>query len=541
MALTVGELLEFDVLRAADPQVLAGAQALDRLVGWVHSSEIYEIWPLLSGGELLLTTGLGLVGPDAGARRHYVRRLAETKIAGLALELGRSFSVVPPELVEEAEAAGLPLIALRSVVPFIRISQEANTAIVDASAARLRRGERISRALNDSLADGAGLSGVLGVAGALAHCPLVVLSAGGALLAMNGVSDHREAWTLVDGSRSSVPIVVHGQNWGRLLAGSPSAHLGQGPGHGPGPRKGPGAVPDDEDLTDLLWRTASALGLAVLLTGSPPSQADRQAAALLTDLLEGRPGDADYRLRSGMLGFDPREGQPVVAIAVDGPETGPALTLVDRVARVLGTPRLAGRVGQQVLGLLIVGARAVDPVSAVAAVVEEVRSKFGVPELTVAIGHAVLDRQPATGPGSADNAIEVAASLIGARSALRLAVAERANRAGGAPAVVTARELALELQLTGSGDAEALRALARATLAPLIDWDSTHRSELVRTLEVFLRHGGSPTRASAALHLGRQSLYQRIDRIQTLLGHPVDDARLHAALLQAACAHRLSS
>jgi purine catabolism regulator len=43
------------------------------------------------------------------------------------------------------------------------------------------------------------------------------------------------------------------------------------------------------------------------------------------------------------------------------------------------------------------------------------------------------------------------------------------------------------------------------------------------------------------LHLGRQSLYQRIERIESLLGHPCDDPDLHASLLLAACAHRLSA
>ncbi|WP_100524836.1 PucR family transcriptional regulator ligand-binding domain-containing protein [Mycobacteroides abscessus] len=66
MAITVRELLGFEVFRQADPLVVAGEQSLDRPVRWVHSSEIYEIWPLLAGGELLLTTGLGLGAADAG-------------------------------------------------------------------------------------------------------------------------------------------------------------------------------------------------------------------------------------------------------------------------------------------------------------------------------------------------------------------------------------------------------------------------------------------------------------------------------------------
>lgn len=58
-------------------------------------------------------------------------------------------------------------------------------------------------------------------------------------------------------------------------------------------------------------------------------------------------------------------------------------------------------------------------------------------------------------------------------------------------------------------------------------------------MEVHLRHGCSPTRTAALLHIGRQSLYQRLERIELLLGAPVTDPELHAELLVAACAHRI--
>lgn len=128
--LTLREILTLDVVADADPQVLAGGHLLDQPVRWVHSSEIYEIGPLLSGGELLLTTGLGLAGTDAGARRHWVRELSGRAVAGVAFEVGRSLPDVPPEVVEECARAGLPLFALRQVVPFVRITEAANTAIV---------------------------------------------------------------------------------------------------------------------------------------------------------------------------------------------------------------------------------------------------------------------------------------------------------------------------------------------------------------------------------------------------------------------------
>jgi PucR family transcriptional regulator, purine catabolism regulatory protein len=508
--LTLREVLDFEVFRQAQAEVLVAGRGLDRPVRWVHSSEIYEIGPLLAGGELLLTTGLGLAGPDAGARRHYVRDLAERGIAGLALELGRTFEAAPPEVIEEARVRGLPLVALHAVVPFIEISQVANTAIVDGASARIKLGDQVSQALQAGLMAGAGVGGLLAVAAAVTRCPLVVLSAAGALVAGHGVGDHRSAWELVDLARHVVPVTVAGRPWGRLVAG-------------------PGSGLPEDDLLAVLERTAAALSLAVLLTGSPPSRPDRQVAELLADLLDGTvPGDGDYRLRAGLAGFQPRPDQHVVTVAVDSPESAPALAMLDRAARRLGTGSLAGPVLGGVLGLLVVDAP--DPVGQAVRVVDEARSRTGAPELTAALGHAV--------PGDAGPAA-LTASLQAARSTLRLVLAERSSRPGGAPAVATARTMALELELLGSGEPARLRDLARSLVGPLIDWDGAHRSELVHTLEVLLRHGGSPTRAAAALHLGRQSLYQRIERIETLLGVAVDDPALHASLLLAAVAHRL--
>jgi purine catabolism regulator len=513
MPLTLRELLELDVLRQAKPEVLVGQSALDRPVRWVHSSEIYEIGPLLSGGELLLTTGLGLAGPDAGARRHYIRDLAGRGLTGLALELGRTFPTAPPELVQEARRFGLPLIVLNAVVPFIKISQVANTAIVDGESAQLKLGDEVSRALNASLIAGAGIGGLLAAAGAVTRCPLVVLSAAGALVAGHGVGDHRDAWELVDLSKHVVGVSVHGQVWGRLVAG-------------------PGSSLPEADLIAVLERTSAALSLAVLLTGSPPSQQDRQVSALLADLVgTSVPGDADYRLRAGLAGFQPRADQQIVAVAVDGPESGPALAMLERAARRLGSARLAGRVVGDVLALMVLGPEVRDPVGAVQAAIEEARSRIGAPELTVALGHPVTGLAGATHLGS---------SLRAARAALRLVLAERASRPGGAPAVAASRTMALELELLGNGDPARLEQLAMSMIGALVDWDCAHRSELVRTLEVLLRHGGSPTRAAAALHLGRQSLYQRIERIESLLGVKVDDPTLHASFLLATCAHRLT-
>src|SRR5215213_1646123 len=57
MGLNLQELLDLPVLRRARPEVVVGSHLEARPVRWVHTSEIYEISPLLKGGEVLLTTG----------------------------------------------------------------------------------------------------------------------------------------------------------------------------------------------------------------------------------------------------------------------------------------------------------------------------------------------------------------------------------------------------------------------------------------------------------------------------------------------------
>ncbi|SHM39847.1 PucR family transcriptional regulator [Cryptosporangium aurantiacum] len=506
MALTVAELLEFDAVRDAEPEVLAGRDALDRPVRWVHSSEIYEIGPLLSGGELLLTTGLGLAGSDAGARRHYVRELADRGVSGLVVELGRSFSDIPSELVAEAERRGLPLIALRAVVPFIRMCEAANTAIVDEAAQRLRLGDRVTRALNEALISGAGVAGLLRTAADVTGAPIVLTTVSGALVAFFGVSDDHAAWATVDAGRAEAEVIVHGRAWGRLIAGSGSALA-------------------PEDLASTVERTATALAVEILRTGDPPTERERHAAALLTDLVAGGGlAPAETAVRTGLAGFRPPPGRPLVGVAVDAPETRPAVTLIDHAARLLGTSALRARVRESVLAL-VVAPDSGNPVSAAEAAFGEAGRRSGAPQITVALGYSVTEP---TGWAS---------SLEQARAALALALARTgrgAARPGNRPVVVSARTLALELELSRRADPGQLDAFVERTIGPLVAWDARHRTGLVRTLELYLRHGTNVTRTAAALHLRRQSLYQRLERIESLLGHAPADPDLYPALL-AAC------
>ena len=78
--LTIGELLH-----SLDLRLLAGEAALEVPVRWVHISELEDPTPWMSGGELLLTTGLQL--NTAKRQRAFVDRLADHHLARLRRSL----------------------------------------------------------------------------------------------------------------------------------------------------------------------------------------------------------------------------------------------------------------------------------------------------------------------------------------------------------------------------------------------------------------------------------------------------------------------
>ena len=89
-----------DLVQELKLPVRAGEDGLELPVRWVHISELPDPTPWLSGGELLLTTGMQL--KDAISQRNFVERLAEHQLAGLGIGTGFRHQSVPEALVEAA-------------------------------------------------------------------------------------------------------------------------------------------------------------------------------------------------------------------------------------------------------------------------------------------------------------------------------------------------------------------------------------------------------------------------------------------------------
>ncbi|RKF29418.1 PucR family transcriptional regulator [Micromonospora globbae] len=327
---TVREVLALDPVRRGAPRLVAGDAGIDRLVRWVHVAEVPDIASLLGGGELVLTTGIGLPADDAGLRA-FIGDLADVGVSGLVVELGRRYvNGVPRVMVAAAERRGLPLVELRRATPFVRITEAVHALIVDAQLTELRATEEIHQRFTELSVEGAGPGEVVRQAAELSGCPVVLENLSRQVLAYDPAGESAEL--LLDGweqhSRRIRPtgrtaydpdngwlvtaVGARGQDWGRLLlrwpaggdltSGRPSRFL-TAPGVRPVRREEARSpfVPPTR-LTILVERAASTLALGRLIRRDAEGLERQIHRTLLTALLDhARPVD-EVALRAKALG-----------------------------------------------------------------------------------------------------------------------------------------------------------------------------------------------------------------------------------------------
>jgi len=488
VALTLAAVLSHPALLQSRPLLLAGDPA-SRTVRWVHSSDIYDIARLLRGGELLLTTGLGLERSTPEERRAYIRALADKEIAGLALELSDSFSDVPPDMVEEARRLDLPFLALRVVYPFVEVTEQVNSAILDSSIVRLRHADEVGRALSLVLAERGGLDSLTLTLAELVGRPVVLTDATGAVLA--AVADDPQK--VLRSPSATATVTADGILLGGLVVGDGGT--------------------DGDLLQAAMDRAPEIFALEVLRGRQQPLLTGRDRRDLLGRLLSGAPQDPGA-LEAHASAARIRSDAWWAGLAIGRSAGGRGLSLTQDVARAAGVQVLAAEVEDTAYALVALPGS--DPHEAMSRVRSALRSARG--PLT-AVGPVV----PITSAGR---------SLRSARQALLLGADGGTDKR---PRV--AEELVVERLLAAVGDSRYLVDLIDEQVGALLR--APRAETLVRTLEAYLDSGCSKAATARSLHLRRQSVHQRLTRIAALLEHDIDDPRRQTALRLALAARHV--
>jgi purine catabolism regulator len=524
--ITVETALRLPELQRGEPEVVAGTSNLQHEIRWVHSGEVPNIAAFLRGGELLLTTGLSIEA-DPEQQRAYVRALSDRHVAGLVIELGTAYAELPRPLVEEAVAAGLPLIALRREIAFVEITEAVHREIVNRQSVLMSRGDAIHRRFTKLMLDGAGVPEVLTALARTIANPVVLQRDGGEIVyhathfaepaemlagldavaaGAPGAPDHFEAVVPVGGDDS----------WGRLIVLALDSGL------------------DEFDYV-AVERAVGLIALELLRHSQEEILAARVRGSFLNAVLEGTLSEEAARREAAAAGFEadvPLLLPACVArVAGASPDNGgaaardePGWALVWRdVRNELGgrdLPLVAGPAAEGGQMLVVLGLR------------DEGQRETAADRLASAVRGAARRHVGPTG----EYAVAVGPtsdSWVGLHEALRETVeGAPAGAAGDGWHDVSQPDvdrLLWQLRSTASLDL-----FVHRQLDPLIEHDRVRKPELLPTLESFLEHGARKTETARELQLERQSLYHRLDRIESIVGADLSDGvtrlRLHLAL-----------
>ncbi|PWW26861.1 purine catabolism regulator [Cytobacillus oceanisediminis] len=130
-------------------EVIAGNEGISRLVKWVHIVEAPNVRNLLSGGELILSTGVAWKEKD-----HFIsilEQFIEAQAAGLCIEMGTYTSSIPEEVIKIANQFQFPIILFHKEVAFVEITQDIHTFIINHQYNMISNLESYSQSLNKKL------------------------------------------------------------------------------------------------------------------------------------------------------------------------------------------------------------------------------------------------------------------------------------------------------------------------------------------------------------------------------------------------------
>ncbi|MFE5584222.1 PucR family transcriptional regulator [Kitasatospora sp. NPDC056531] len=541
---TVARVLDLEVMRRGLPQVVAGADRLERPVRWVHVSELPDVAGMLQGGELVLTTGIALPEDRAGLAR-YVRDLDEVGVAGLVVEFGRRyFDSLPRALVSAAEQCGLPLITLRREVRFVAVTEAVHALVVNAQLEQLRVSESVHQVFNELVVEGAEPPEVIRQVARMAGAPVVLENLAHQVLAHDSAG-RPEAELLEDWERRSrgvrppgrtghdprsgwlvTAVGARGQDWGRLV-------LVQDPGPLPEGGTHPHAM--------LLERGASALALNRLVVRDRESLERQTHRTLLSGILTHALTVSEVALRAQALGV-PLEGRRLVG-AVLRQRRGPIPAALEAQARLRDFTELAAGAVRACRLSALVGALDDEGVGLLIALGAQQDEHVALDSFSATLRRmsAEAGREGADAPGPV---VAVGSSVGSVRDARRtlLEAAQVADAAlhdapGGGRTASYYRlpDVRLRGLLHLLRDDARLQTYVERELGPLLAHDAEHNGQLVQMLRIYLEQGRNKSAAADAAHLSRPSFYDRLHKVERILGVDLDQVEsclsLHVALL----------
>ncbi|MCX2747258.1 PucR family transcriptional regulator ligand-binding domain-containing protein [Arthrobacter sp. MI7-26] len=537
-------ILDLPVVRDANPEVLGGEDKLDDPVRWVHVSEVLDLTGLLSGGELVLTTGLEL-DKEPGRAASYIRSLERAGAAGLVVELTAPRERTTAALRSVARSASMPVVIVRRRVRFVEVTEIVHRLIVAEQLERVERARDVHEAFTVLSLESAGTQQVVETAAAMIGAPVVledlhhlVLAYSARHLATTELLDDWERRSRTtpspaqaDGSAKrtgpegwlQVPVGVQRQLWGRLVV--------------PAPRS---AGADDDMAVMVLERAAQTLAINRLAERDQRELSQQAQAGLLNALRQPRGlSEAEALARAGSLGLKRspyyvplvfRAALPATASLSGDPLAGQQeervlLEILAGVLKSMASSGLTASIQSGSVGMILaLPARQLeDPM--LQRLADRLHAHGGdfAPQWTIGVGRyrsSLLEA--AAGIDEAAHVAETAATL----------------REPGKP-YYRATDIRLRGLLALIRNDPRVQQFVESELAPVLQAEAEGKAGYLELLGRYLESGGNKAAMARGGYLSRPTLYARLAKLEDLLAVDLDDAESRTSLHVAFMLHRL--
>ncbi|MHB8695139.1 MAG: PucR family transcriptional regulator [Solirubrobacteraceae bacterium] len=519
-----------DLVADLELTVVAGEAGLELPVRWVHISELPDPTPWLSGGEVLLSTGMQLNTPEL--QGEFVARLSDHHLAALGFGTGFVHSEIPAAIIELAAEREFPVFEVPYELPFIAITELAFTRLVNEQYAVLRRALAAQERLERIVLSERGLDALAAALSALIGATVLIFDPRGEILAQRAFRRELEPEELGELSaelrergrrRDARTFMPGGDDASRRLALPVESAGADSIGSSPGGRTpGPGgrlpeawlvAIKDSDPLSDfdrLTLRQAVTIVALELLRSRVAGDTERRLAGdVLAGVIDGELAGSELARRLEPFGLSER----IAALAFAAPAAG-------RRAPGAAESALAHALRDEAVSCLVASSESLTCALVPGAADDEL---FGLAERVATSLRAELGELVVLGVGRAVDAADARRTFHEARCTLEALALHATN--GGALKIATYRDLGAFQLLLSLQDDEALKLFCDSILGPIEASEGHYGGELMRSLEAFIEENGQWERAAKRLYCHRHTLRYRIKRVEDLTGRDLASAR----------------
>jgi purine catabolism regulator len=540
--LSIAQALKMEVLSTAT--VVAGRGGVNKAIQWVHVVDIPEVTEWVREGVLLFTTAFGLKDrPELQST--LIPELVKVGVAGMVVAVGHYFHDIPAVMIRQADELDFSVLTLPWQVPFIEVMRAISEHIVRERYALMQQSLHVHNVLTQVVLSGADLNELARTLAALVKCPVTIEDPNFRVLAYatHGEIDQAREESILH--RQSPPaLMAELARQGQLTKIQESLHpvyIPTLPEQGMvferiiapiiagGERLGYVWLIAHDRLIDemdvvTIEHAATVAALILLRERAVYEAEQRFRSTLLDELLYAQPHPrADLAERMRTLGLDNR--QQVIIIRPREPHSNNLLSLSRLVTEQL---HLLGRRGIVVertkdLAVLLDGDQTEYGLSLANVVWEAGKQQNYV--LSIGVGRAT------------DSLNHLSESYEQALEALDIGTVFQPKEGG----VIAFDALGVLYWLRHLPDEIRAKNPFHQAVCLLAEQDANHHTSLVSTLETYLDVGSNAQQAAERLYLHRNTLAQRLSKIEALTHFNLHDPNVLLNLNIALKAWRLDN